>query len=108
LIGKLPETSSVIISSILPVDEDLYFDHWKKKVLNADISKLNDSLRQLATERPNVSFYDTGKYLKDPSGGLMSSLHLGDGLHLNSNGYRLWVKGLDEGITQVENIKNGI
>jgi hypothetical protein len=84
--------SRVLVSSVPPLDEDVYYRHYGVRKTNAQINALNESLAKLRC--PNAVFCDTTRYLKDSTGRLNPSLHVGDGIHLNPKGYEAWVRGL--------------
>ena len=96
LTENLPSSSLILISSVLPVDEPRFEEHWKTKKKNSQIDELNTRLENLAGEFPNARYIDSAKYMRDTSGALLESFHKGDGIHPNTSGYEMWVKGLRE------------
>ena len=96
LLDRMPKSSFIIISSVLPIDEPVYNASWGIKKSNDLVSELNDALARIAQSRMNTVFIDTSTYLRDPTGNLISGLHTGDGIHLNAKGYMMWVKSLKE------------
>ncbi len=51
---------------------------------------LNEQFAALAADDPNVAFVDVWKELLDADGRVRPELYAGDGLHLNSRGYRIY------------------
>ena len=100
LLTNLPKDSKVIISSVLPIDEEVYFKFWKVRKLNSQIDDLNYQLSQLAKEFNNVRFADTSTGLRKLGVGLDSNFHTGDGIHLNKTGYEVWGKMLSAAINE--------
>lgn len=96
VIQRLPKNSFVIISSILPLEENSFDEHYETKKNNEQIVQLNSSLAQLASRYPNTVYIDSSSHLKDASGNLNGTFHNGDGLHLNVSGYMMWAAGLKE------------
>ncbi len=103
LIKNIPTSSTIFISSILPIDEDLYRQTWGMKKTNAQINKINKLLSSFSNASA-LHFYDTSKLLKNSEGSLRGDCHLGDGLHLSALGYKIWAKSLEEGLRLADNV----
>lgn len=91
ILGEL-SNDRVFVSSIMPVDDTVRqdMDGFRKR-----IEDVNSSLRKLAETRPNVAFIDNSTALdRDADGRLDRALHVGDGLHLNSEGNAIWASTL--------------
>lgn len=84
ILDKL-EVRPLIVSAILPVDENLF-----GPFSNSRIRKLNQQLKTLCQERSGILFLDIGPLLSGYTSGLSSAFHVGDGLHLNSTGSAIW------------------
>lgn len=97
-ISYLPESSTIYLSSVLPLNEDAFNEKIKDQKTNWQIKELNEEIEKFCIDKPNVFFVNASKYLSDSSGELSNEFHLGDGLHLNEHGNLLWAKGLFEGI----------
>lgn len=80
-----PQTSIYWIS-IPPVDEQVSSRHGLK---NDKINEVNVSIAALCGQHPNCTFVDVTPALSGNTGQLKRTLHRGDGLHLNKNGYQL-------------------
>lgn len=83
---KSPNTQ-IVITSVLPVNNNLYGD----RVHNSQVNKLNEGLQQLASKHQisMVNIYD--EFLK---GNELDPKYTRDGLHLNGEGYAIWVRAL--------------
>lgn len=79
----------VYIHEVLPIDEKI----MGKKLQNK-ITLFNQHLNKISKSFTNVHFLQKSMEFIDNTGNLKASLHLGDGLHLNSNGYSIWIKQL--------------
>lgn len=97
-ISYLPESSTVYISSVLPIHEEAFRKNSKENKTNKQIEELNKKIEELCNTKRNIIFINSSKYLNDSSGQLGHSFHLGDGLHLNEEGNFYWAKGLFEGM----------
>lgn len=85
ILGRVPADVPVIMSAILPVDERVF-----RRYDNATIDSANAVLQQVCEARANCTFLRTGAGLRDATGNLDPRHHVGDGLHLNGTGNRLW------------------
>lgn len=81
----------VIVCGLLPVNER---DHEALTGYNIRIRALNRDLEQLCQRQSNRIFLDSGPHLADESGQLAASNHVGDGVHLSSTGYGIWISDL--------------
>ncbi|MGB1309947.1 MAG: GDSL-type esterase/lipase family protein [Leucothrix sp.] len=88
---------TIIVQAVFPVDEQLGLTG-----LNKQIVQLNQQLQTLAIQRgyPFINLYDQ---FTNHAGQLKPSLHIGDGIHLNNNGYRLWIRALKQEIATHSN-----
>ncbi len=92
ILDALPPPATVVLSSILPVDErsrrDL--DGFSSRIVD-----LNSELQKLATSRTNVYYLDNKPTMDvDSDGRLDAALQCGDGVHLNSAGNTVWINNL--------------
>lgn len=97
-ISFLPESSTIYLSSVLPINEDTFNKNSKTQKNSQQIIDLNKQLRSYCRNKPNIIFIDASKYLYDSVGELNRNFHLGDGLHLNKEGNLNWAKALSEEI----------
>ena len=84
----LPEGIPVTVQAMLPVDERVTL-----KGFNQRIDLLNESLAVL-TSSNGGNFINVQPELRDKQGNLKAQYHIGDGLHLNTEGYRIWINAL--------------
>ena len=89
IIRKLPRNAEIILNALLPVDERM-----TDKVRNSDIRSINKLLHDSCSMYANCHFLDCTERFIDFSGNLQSQFHVGDGIHLNSNGYGIWIENL--------------
>jgi lysophospholipase L1-like esterase len=98
ILESLPNVP-IFISSILPVDESIL----GKKGLNSQILKVNDLLKQLASDYDNVEYIDNQNALDENDDGVLDAkFHTGDGLHLNSVGNTAWASVLRNSLSTIE------
>ncbi|WNO09072.1 GDSL-type esterase/lipase family protein [Teredinibacter sp. KSP-S5-2] len=90
ILQRLPSKVKVVLSAILPVDEQA-----SSGLLgyNQRIGEINNALNMLAKKHGAV-FIDAGADMKDANGNLKRILHIGDGLHLNPTGYQPFIHAL--------------
>ncbi|MDY0363066.1 MAG: GDSL-type esterase/lipase family protein [Desulforegulaceae bacterium] len=90
ILDSISEEIPVVVSAILPVDERVQ----RVNSENKRISKVNKLLRDLSLKYDNVTFSDAGVSLRDSDNNLKSDFHVGDGVHLSSAGYQVWIREL--------------
>jgi lysophospholipase L1-like esterase len=96
ILQLLPAHLTVVVSAILPVNEGI--DH-KLRGYNARIGELNSTLKVLCeSQKSRCTYVDPGQALIDSSGSLSTNYQEGDGLHLNGEGYGVWIQELKKGI----------
>ncbi len=81
----ISEHTDLIFSGVLPVGKP----YNQYKILNKRIQKLNTKLKELCLSRKN-RYVEVGSFLSDNQGNLISDYHVGDGIHLNPKGIRIW------------------
>lgn len=91
VLEQLPECKRVIAVSLLPVDTQTL----PVKLTNEEIDSFNTQLQTLIAERANTRLMDISQKLKNSKGDLDSRFHIGDGLHLNANGYDVMIAALN-------------
>jgi lysophospholipase L1-like esterase len=74
--------AQVFLSYVLPVTKAY------KRGLNPQVDELNRNIEKLA-ERPHVTLIDLRPQMRDGDGNLRNEVSV-DGLHLNTEGYRIW------------------
>lgn len=88
---------SVLVSAILPVDEKVF----QSQGYNTRIAVLNKQILNACFDYENCSFLDVGDKLLNGAGQLDSNYHIGDGLHLNPEGYDVWIEGLKSALVGI-------
>ena len=86
---KIARRVPVVVDAIFPIDEQVY-----KETTNAAIHRANAVLREACARRASCTFIDSSAGLADRSGNLDPRYSVGDGLHLNGDGLRLWKHNL--------------
>ncbi|MBK1849814.1 hypothetical protein FE845_00535 [Marinobacter sp. 1-4A] len=92
-INSLKFAESVYLHTVLPVSAS----RTKAGELNEKVRDVNESLSKLSEKYENVVFVNTYRELAI-DGFLPEHLHIGDGLHLNSEGSRKWIKILSSAL----------
>lgn len=95
---RMSPVTPVIVSAILPRDEEV---KGVPQGVNSRIRDLNSKLKGLSKESGNISFVDPSPMLVDGKGSLGDEFHAGDGVHLNSRGYSVWIKLLAQAIDHI-------
>jgi len=84
ILSNVPENIAVLCCSILPTDE-----RCRRQRYNGRIIELNRSVAEICSLTGNCHFIDLAEKLRDTEGNLSDNYHVGDGIHLNSRGYRI-------------------
>ena len=95
ILNKLPTETKLVIQAVFPVDEKMGLTG-----VNEKITQLNEILQALALQK-DYAFISLQDQFTDTSGNLKETLHIGDGLHLSSEGYRLWIQTLKHTLSLV-------
>jgi hypothetical protein len=90
IIAAIPKSVPVVVSAVLPVDERAVSGFAG---YNARILELNAAIR-LRCSQVGYAFFNAGPELVDKSGNLAPQNHIGDGIHLSPNGYRVLVASI--------------
>ncbi len=94
ILDYIPQSTKVVVSAVLPIDEKIRsFSSSNKR-----ISKLNASLKKLTVNYDNVVFIDSSSLLQDNDSNLKNEFHTGDGIHLSTAGYKIWINQLKEAL----------
>ncbi len=96
MVGVVPSTTPILFSAILPVDEVTS----KKVGFNNRIRKINKNLKDICMNNQRLHFVDVASLITDSHGNLYSDYHIGDGVHLNSSGNRIWISELKESLSE--------
>ncbi len=86
IIQSIQPDIPIFISKLLPVSRNRFHSDFIARIisLNTDISTLCD-------KQPDVHCIDVFKQLSDKKNSLREIFHIGDGVHLNKDGYALWI-----------------
>lgn len=87
ILNHLPSDLPVLMLAVLPVDPDVA----DMPGGNALIGQLNSAYADICGTREYCAYLDPGRLMQDQNGNLRASLHEGDGVHLNADGYALWI-----------------
>ncbi len=98
IMENIPQHTLLLFSAVLPLDER---DKDVKEDRNPRIRELNKSLADLCKADSRCSFLDSTPALADDTGNLNPSYHVGDGVHLNTEGYVIWIKALREHLKSI-------
>lgn len=82
------ESSKLIIQSILPVNNELFGN----EVSNKKVKQFNEVLQRIAEEN-GIEYIDLHSSFVDKKGQLDEKFTI-DGIHLNGEGYKIWVDAL--------------
>ncbi|MBA1446929.1 MAG: hypothetical protein FE835_18930 [Gammaproteobacteria bacterium] len=91
ILNRLPDGLIIVLAAIFPIDSALA---EKPSRSNRRIISLNMKLKKLCRSDLRCRYIDSGGRLQDNSGNLRTDYHLGDGVHLNPAGYRVWIDEL--------------
>ncbi len=100
ILAALPPHVAIVCSAVLPVHEAMMSP---RPVTNARIRDLNLALGALCAGDARCVFVDAGKDLMDAGGQLSALVQVGDGIHLNSTGNRIWSDALRPVIERARN-----
>jgi len=95
ILTNLPPGRPVVWAAVPPLCEWNY--PHRAVINNARIADLNSRLAQLFAPVRNVAFVHAPPNLLDEEGNLSAQYDAGDGIHLNADGYRLWITALQAG-----------
>ncbi|MCP4745253.1 MAG: GDSL family lipase [Desulfobacteraceae bacterium] len=98
IIKSIPITTKIIFSSVLPVNENFLLN---SNINNKNISYLNLKLEGICSLYSNVYFLNVSKLLTDKFLNLSNTYHVGDGVHLNKEGYDIWIRSLNRKINSI-------
>jgi lysophospholipase L1-like esterase len=90
LIDALPAGIPLVVSAVLPVDEQGVAARERAYLRNAAIRELDVGLHALCASRSACTYADATPLLVDPAGNLAAPLSRGDGWHLGPAGNQIW------------------
>lgn len=93
MLKLIPQDKPIVVSAVLPVDERVY-----TRNSNDSIKQLNTKLKTLVAGMSNIVYVDSTELLQEPDGNLKAEFHTGDGIHLNTAGYQVWIAQLRQAL----------
>lgn len=97
----LPANVPVLFSAVLPVAKNAPAALGSHS--NRQIKSLNSRLKAFTDESSRTFFLDAGLLLVDEDGYLSDKFHIGDGVHLNTEGYNTWIIELRNTLNKIPN-----
>ena len=97
IIELIPDTIPILFSAVLPVDEAVS----NKTGINHRIKALNKALYNLSGSDRRLYYLDISTLIIDDDGNLSSVYHIGDGIHLNSLGNKIWISKLNSTVRKL-------
>jgi len=98
-IKQIPKETRIIVNSIHPTDKNSLHI---KSIKNYQIVSINNDLENMCSKYVNAHFLDTYKALSNENMSLSEDYHIGDGLHLNTHGYKVWINILKGKIFEID------
>lgn len=92
ILEGLPSDIPIVVSAVLPVDQKAI----QEADVNQRIKEVNSAIEVICRQYPNISFINLAPKLVDNTGNLADKYHVGDGIHLSSKGYGLWIDAIKE------------
>lgn len=86
ILDALP-AEKLVVFAILPISQSV--EDKKRKISNLRIQQINQSLEKICADR-KVRFINMNERYLNSMGGLDDRYHVGDGVHLNRQGYEIW------------------
>jgi lysophospholipase L1-like esterase len=90
----VPDSIPLIFSAVLPIDEQQKGP--EREGWNQRIDSLNEQLSVFVEDEDNRYFVDAGDDLIDSERNLADQFHIGDGVHLSSEGNSIWIEHLKD------------
>lgn len=101
ILALIPKSVNVVVSALFPIDEEQAYIKFR---INDEINNLNDGLKIICNNTINCIFVNSGVKLLDESLNLDDKFHEGDGIHLSTEGYKIWIQDLKKIIEQGSSI----
>ncbi len=90
IISLIPKNIPILFSGILPIDESAN----NRTGTNNRIEKLNNRLSKICENNKKLHFLNISTLLVNANGNLSKNYHIGDGIHLNGLGSKIWISKL--------------
>ena len=98
IFNKFPENIPVLVSSILPIDDNILKIELH---INKRINQLNKKIKALCEHKKSLTFLDSTQKFTDVKGNLSNTYHIGDGIHLSSEAYKIWIEQLKTALQDI-------
>lgn len=95
----IPEDKNIYLNSLFPVS--LTYTKNNSKVSIEKIKKLNNELARVCSLKPKCKYLNNYDYFSDKSGYLNKKYDVGDGIHINTKGYDLWINILKSNLNKI-------
>ncbi len=96
ILNLIPKTTRVVIVGILPLDAKVA---GKGNDINQRIKQLNDAIKLMCLDRVRCVYVDmTDLLIEGHKWGLSPEYHVGDGVHLNKDGYVIWISNIKQAL----------
>jgi lysophospholipase L1-like esterase len=92
IVKLIPRNIPVLFSAILPVDEVAS----GRMGINKRVKELNNNLSEICNKNQRLHFLNISKLVINAYGNLSTDYHIGDGVHLNRFGNKIWIEKLKE------------
>lgn len=99
ILQSIPRSTPVVFSAILPVDSRLVA---YEPLRNERIAAVNRRAQKICAEFRNCHFVDSGPKMLDADGMLAAAYHEGDGIHLATQGYKVWIADLSAALQSLD------
>lgn len=97
IVTSVNTEAAIVLQAVFPVDERVGLVGTNEKII-----EINSRLQSLAKTN-GYEFVNLYPLFVGNQGNLKQKLHVGDGLHLSSEGYRLWIQALKQRISSNHN-----
>ncbi|MEX1212542.1 MAG: GDSL-type esterase/lipase family protein [Balneolaceae bacterium] len=95
----IPESVPILFSAVLPLDETNR-EQWAGWNENR-IQPLNEAIREWASQHDRLYVVNAGPDLVNADGNLAAAYHIGDGIHLSSEGNAVWIRTLRSSLNEI-------
>jgi lysophospholipase L1-like esterase len=97
IISRVPIELPVVLSAIL-ITNTAYRPSYKN--LNKRAKNINKELEKWAATQARIFFVDSNPFLSNTKGEIKTDFHIGDGLHLNTQGNTLFIEVVKKGLVK--------
>jgi lysophospholipase L1-like esterase len=99
ILMQLPNKTPIVFSAILPINEQLEKDRYGG---NKHITEINVQTVKLCAQFKNCHYFSSYDKLLGPDGQLAADYHVGDGLHISTQGYEIWIADMRKAIAALD------